>query len=113
VILEKQKGLTLIEVLLAWAMMAIFLSGAMVEQAEFLRKSRLENDKRLAQWQIESMAERLFANKTPAARARELSIWEAQNKRLLPHAQGQLRCSEIHCNIQLNWRGGRQLELRI
>lgn len=107
----RQLGLTLIEVLLAWAMIAIFLSSAMWVQVEFLQKNRAYREKRIAQWQMEAMAERLLTNKTPASRNRELNLWNEENKILFRNSKGELQCSEKACEIRLSWGKGQHVQL--
>ena len=92
-------------------MLAIFLSGAMWAQVEFLKKNRVHREKMIAQWQVEAMAERLFANKTPASRNRELDRWNEQNKVLFHHSKGTLHCVEKICEIRLSWGRGQYVQL--
>lgn len=109
--LEKQKGLTLIEVLLAWGMLALFLSTAMWAQVEFLQKNRVYREKMIAQWQVAEMAERMLANKSPEARNREFHLWDAENKVLLPHSKSEFYCVETVCEIRLSWGQGQPIHL--
>jgi prepilin-type N-terminal cleavage/methylation domain-containing protein len=109
----KQKGLTLIEILIAWTMMAIFLAGAMWAQVEFLQKNARHREKMIAEWQLEAMAERLLANKTQNGRNRELNRWNEENALLLRNSKGGLYCSENVCEIRLSWGRGESVQLRV
>ena len=93
----------MLEVLLAWSILMIALLGWLSLQIDNLRKIRHAYFNSIATVQVQSMAERLRANKESHSREREKQIWNLQNKEILPKGEGDFNCQQRTCVIILRW----------
>jgi len=99
-----QRAFSLLEVLIAWLILMVVLLGIVEMQMLALKSVHRSYLKTIATIQLASMYERLRANPTSVARMRERSLWNQQNKILLPKGSGSFQCVQHVCTIQLQWK---------
>lgn len=96
-------GFMLIEVLLALGIIALGIQTFLAFEVWSIKRVRHEYYGVLAHVQLESMAERLRANHTNAARMRELQLWNRENAQLLPRGFGSIGCEVQPCVLKIKW----------
>lgn len=97
------QGFTLIEILIAWAIVSSVLFSIIALQthnARHLYHLYLQN---IAIMQLDNMLERLRANRSVFVRERELALWNAQNQQVLPNGAGSYHCAHHICIVRFHW----------
>lgn len=98
------RGFTLIEVLIAWAVLSSVLFSVIA--LETLNSQHLYHTylQTIAVTQLDNMLDRLRANQSESFRARELNLWNTQNRLLLPSGNGNYHCDHQVCIVSLHWQ---------
>ena len=102
-------GLTLLEVLIAWALFILVLADLWRSSIESLRQTRHAYWYSVATVQLESLSEQWRAHTMngviiPVIPPHEMNQWNDINRQLLPHGQGYYRCHDCYCTITLQWQ---------
>lgn len=97
-------GFTLIEVLIAWAILSSILFSIIALETVNSRHLYHTYLRDVAVVQLENMLERLRANRDAAFRERELNLWDKKNQQLLPHAKGNYNCVSRICTVTIHWQ---------
>ena len=99
------KGFSLLEVLIAAAMLSALLASALMLQLKQMRAQQYAYQHSIASTQLFSLLERLKVAPIDQ-RSQVLSVWREQNTLLLPDTKDEYHCSK-RCWAKLLW-GTRQ-----
>lgn len=94
-------GFSLIEVLISLLILSVILLGFDTMQVKALRENENAYLFTVAENQLNSMAERLYANGVLSGAV--IARWNEQNKLLLPHGKGSITGSYPNYTIALFW----------
>jgi prepilin-type N-terminal cleavage/methylation domain-containing protein len=95
------KGFSLLEVLIAAAMLSALLTSALILQLKQMRAQQYANQNSIASTQLFSLLERLKVVPIDQ-RSQVLSEWREQNSLLLPDTKGEYHCPK-RCWAKLQW----------
>jgi type IV pilus assembly protein PilV len=105
--MKNNKGFTLLEILISILILSIGLLGFARAQLISLRHNESAYLQTIATIQNNSLAERFYicnlAHST-ACKAKQIDIWKAENKALLPQAESSAREYSDHYTIILKWQ---------
>jgi len=108
------RGFTLIEVLIAWAVVSSVLFN--VIRLELINSRHMYHYylEMTAVMQLTNMLDRLRANERSSFRDREAYLWNVQNQHVLPSGKGSYRCNNRICIVSVRWQEKKlhQLKLR-
>lgn len=108
-----QGGFSLLEVLLAWSLLAGVLLSVLAVSLEALRLERHEYFALLAVSELGGLRERLQGVHTAEGVARERVFWQTEISSLLPSGVGVVECvpmlSAQSCEAQVAWEEGSQV----
>ncbi len=104
-------GFTLFEVLIAWFIITSTLLAFVSQQVIRVGYLKKAYDYSVAVSQLQSMLERLRVDRSVNARLRACASWNLENQAVLPGGHGDCLCGEGVCQINLQWRKGKNLSV--
>ena len=92
---NKQLGFSLAEVLVATLIFSVGLLGVAAAQLKAIQTTKLAYEYSIMSSQLYSFTERLKANKDSQYLARELKLWQTENKAIITNAIGEYQNGKL------------------
>lgn len=102
-------GYSFIEVLVALTLISIALFTADALELKTLQAARLTFDRQTAILQIQNITSRLQTWGNSPNEEEQITLWNLQNQKLLPNAEGKVDGEYPLYTIQLTWGRGKHL----
>lgn len=97
-------GFAVIEVLVSMGIVSLVFLSLLAYQISVLKNTNQSNFQAIAQLQLMNFAQMLHVNADSTYQNKSLSLWNRDNKRLLPDGRGDFELEDGHqCHLVLNW----------